>query len=489
MKFLDWVLGRRRKADTADPQRADPQRVAEMLKTTVGGLERLPMLPAGAAQAMAAARSPDISLEELARVIERDAALAASVLRLANSALHSAGSPAQTLYQAVIRLGTRECYNAICAVAMKSLFRNVSPAQRLCFEQLWQHALLTACVCRRLDTHLALGCKGEEFTCGLTHDLGRILIALGAPEQFAAADPMDFVEGPELLEGEQAALGTDHCEVGAWFADQNRLPSSVLECVHLHHTPAEAGEYRDLVALVAAADHMANFYQREGDAASYDLSSNPHWPLLAVECGVEEARLHEVAPQALAEAVEDVGAMTTPTVTAKPATALPPARSRTEAPKPRTGAERRRAGPRYSLTLNARCHLLGKAGGPGWEATVENVSRNGLALRLGYEVQRGAVLELRFAGLGGRFARPLMVRVTNARSRSLGEWRVGCTLVKELTHSDVQVLVAAAARDDLEATDESDGDPPGRKPDDTSRPLSRTAPRPGRAQDDLSRGR
>ena len=80
---------------------------------------------------------------------------------------------------------------------------------------------------------------------------------------------------------------------GAWFASQNQLPTSVIECIQFHHAPADAGKYRGLAAVVSTADHMANYSQRELHHEDYDVTSHPHWPFMVEYLGVAEELLRE----------------------------------------------------------------------------------------------------------------------------------------------------------------------------------------------------
>src|SRR5260370_15260873 len=132
----------------------------------------------------------------------------------------------------------------------------------------------TPALCRRLNHSLCLGFPGEEFACGIGHDLGRILIVLIAFEAFQQADPLDFEEGPDILKREQDVLGTDHCFFGAWYTSMNQLPTSMINAVQFHHLPSEAGEQQSLVSLVATADHMANHLQRGLSIGEYSLTLN-----------------------------------------------------------------------------------------------------------------------------------------------------------------------------------------------------------------------
>ena len=278
----------------------------EKLKTTVGNLNKLPMLPQAATKAMELINDPNCSMKSLASVIERDPALATGVLKLANSALYRVGRTISSLNLAVVRLGLHECRNLIFAVGMRSLFRNVSKEQKERCETLWQHSFLTACLCRRLNTTMGLGFQGEEFSCGLSHDLGRLLIALGAPDKFPLIDPLDFAEGPHILTREQEGLGVDHCFFGAWFANVNQLPSSLSCACQFHHNPDEALEHQSLVALVAAADDLANHVQREKTIEGYTLEGKAGWPLL-VAMDDEEAKTQtlEAMPKLMDESITE----------------------------------------------------------------------------------------------------------------------------------------------------------------------------------------
>src|SRR5438876_11613876 len=99
MQLPEWM--RRRK----EPSGAEARPVLESLRATVGNFSRLPTLPEAATRAMAIAKDPNSSLARLASVIERDPALAAGILKLANSALYRRGHAVGSLHQAVVRLG------------------------------------------------------------------------------------------------------------------------------------------------------------------------------------------------------------------------------------------------------------------------------------------------------------------------------------------------------------------------------------------------
>lgn len=241
---------------------------------------KLRMLPAVATEALELAKNPECTITEFATVVERDVKLATDMLKIANSALYCPTTPILNLHRAVVRLGFRECQYLIMTASVSSLMNRLPLDEEWIREVHSRHSFNTALLAVHLNRIFHFGFNGEEFTAGLMHDFGRILIALVDPERYQEIDPMSFDESPETLEHERAIFGTDHCRLGAWYATQQRLPMPLPEVILHHHQPELAGPGQRLTTLIAVADHMANHLQRHEEAAGYDPSSNPFWPAL-----------------------------------------------------------------------------------------------------------------------------------------------------------------------------------------------------------------
>src|ERR1700681_1571576 len=97
------------------------------VEKALGDLRKLPLLPATAQQAMALANDDASTLHEFSRLVEQDVTLATSILKLANSPTFSWGRMIESLGQAVVRLGLRECQNLMMAVSMGNLFQQSDP--------------------------------------------------------------------------------------------------------------------------------------------------------------------------------------------------------------------------------------------------------------------------------------------------------------------------------------------------------------------------
>jgi HD-like signal output (HDOD) protein len=156
-----------------------------------------------------------------------------------------------------------------------------------------------ACLC--LNRTLNLGFQGEEFTAGLLHDFGRTLIAVADESRFKKADSLTFEEDENILLIEDNILGTDHCKFGAWFAATNGLPDALVAAVRWHHSPAKCQTHRKLVALTAAADHIANFLQTAQDFDGYDTTQNPGINVLGDLGGCTQLQFSTIANSVMIE--------------------------------------------------------------------------------------------------------------------------------------------------------------------------------------------
>lgn len=229
------------------------------------------MLPEVAAKAIAIADDPDSSIQELADMISQDLKLATSILSFANSRLfpvYATGKPIGCLKMAVNRLGYRQIKQMILVSSYSAMVGKLSLTETEARQNFMKHSFLTACICSELNKLFKLGIQGEEFTAGLFHDIGRLLLMTAVPEQFLAIDKMSFNEDGDLLEQEMAAFGTTHAKLGGWFLRENALPDELINVAIHHHEPSGSARFTRLVALVAVADSLANSCAANIDAPS-----------------------------------------------------------------------------------------------------------------------------------------------------------------------------------------------------------------------------
>lgn len=246
-----------------------PTSMALQLRERSGELQ---MMPEAATQALNMIRQPDCSIGKFAEIVEQDVKLAASILSLSNSPFYSRGRPIGDIREAVVQVGFRQCQNLIQASCAMSLMQKLSGGEVKTRKAILNHSLTTAQVAVELSGVLGLNLHGEEFTAGLMHDIGRLLLHVLVPDDYSALDVSNFDERTWDSAEELQAIDTDHCIVGCMFAINNSLPDTICEAIRFHHSPERAQLSSTLALLTTAADDIANHVAR-GDAA-YDVSGN-----------------------------------------------------------------------------------------------------------------------------------------------------------------------------------------------------------------------
>ncbi len=234
----------------------------------------LPTLPEVALSIREAAEDSEISVAALSRVIGRDAALSARLIKVVNSPLLRALVEVTDLHTAITRLGVNYSCNLAIGLVIEQIFHARAPAVEQTLRTIWETSLEVAGVsyeiCRR-HTHLkpdqaALGGLVHQIgrACGLVHQIGALPVLIYAQEHNELlSDPvcLRFV-----IEQIQPVLGDKI--LSAWdFPEQLvRLPSQVQDL-------ARQSDKIDYIGIVQIARALC---LREQDQAPQALAAYRH---------------------------------------------------------------------------------------------------------------------------------------------------------------------------------------------------------------------
>ena len=196
---------------------------------TVG---ELPSVPAVASAVLTVAGDPNSSADDLRAVVNRDPALAARILKIANSSLYSFSRKIETVQHAIALLGFRTVTNISLAASLREVFAHFGLAEKL----LWEHSTLAGAVAARLSDYGPIDVDREEaFTAGLLHDLGKIALNNSSRKKYMGVLEHVYNDGMSFLDAEQKVFGFDHAELGACIAQKWKLPSSLEIAIRYHH--------------------------------------------------------------------------------------------------------------------------------------------------------------------------------------------------------------------------------------------------------------
>ncbi|HJQ31488.1 MAG TPA: HD domain-containing phosphohydrolase [Pyrinomonadaceae bacterium] len=188
-----------------------------------------------------------LPLEELVRVVEREPALAASVLRAANAGLR-AEEATMSLYAACERLGAEHLREHI--VQGDEARRRCHEAELLC-----DHSRRCAAAAMLLAERTGAVDPDEAYTAGLLHDLGEALLRSLFSEE---ADNITWLGHPFTAEKEVAAFGVDHAQVGQWILDACGVPATLSFAVQAHHDIEHVNDPAAILLQVADAVASVN---------------------------------------------------------------------------------------------------------------------------------------------------------------------------------------------------------------------------------------
>ncbi len=210
-------------------------------------LSTLPPLPAIALRILELVSKEGADLRDIVRSIQSDPAFAVELLRAANSARYGFAEPVLSLHQATLSLGLDFVKSLAITVALRAYMKNALkiPALRRC----WRHSV----ACALLAEELASACnvKAEPvYTAGLLHDVGRMGLLSAHPNEYSNVLGVSAEFALDVLKCERDLFDVDHCEAGAWLAEDWKLPQALSEVAARHHEdPPEGTGTLSLVAL------------------------------------------------------------------------------------------------------------------------------------------------------------------------------------------------------------------------------------------------
>lgn len=197
-------------------------------------LNDIPTLPVVASQVNELINNPNSSSADIARVLKKDQVLTAKILKLINSPYYGIPSEVTDVQRALAFLGFNTLAQLVLGLSVFSLFPGEGTEE---FPMLpfWRHALGTA-VCAEVIAKRVKYPKPEEcFTCGLLHDIGKIVMHEVARDMFmsvirkAREGKMSFAQAESELDV------PNHSFLGEYIAAKWGLPAVIRSAIRYHH--------------------------------------------------------------------------------------------------------------------------------------------------------------------------------------------------------------------------------------------------------------
>jgi HD-like signal output (HDOD) protein len=211
----------------------------------------LPVLPQVAGKVMALANDPAADAARLSALIHQDQALAAHVLRIANSPAYMPRTPIASLQHAVAMLGVNQLSEIAVTISLKSGTVKI-PGYEADVRQLWRHALASGAYAKEIARMRRYNVE-SAYLCGLLHAVGKPVV-LKTVTTIAAE-----MHVPLELSAIIAFLDGYHSRIGNLIATEWSLPPQVADAITYYGIYEQAPSHRQEAMMTCLADRLATY--------------------------------------------------------------------------------------------------------------------------------------------------------------------------------------------------------------------------------------
>ena len=197
--------------------------------------------------------SETASMADAAEVLSLDAALAARVLQMANSAFYGFRSQVDTITRAANILGMQKIHDLALAAGVSSAVEGLTnPVMDL--STFWYRSLHCGFLARELASRAGLSNIENVFVRGLIHDIGHLLLFSHYPEASRQAMAHADQGMQSRLQAERELIGIDALQLVSKLSQVWQLPDSfVLTFSHLMHPENIEGPLAHEAAILHVA--------------------------------------------------------------------------------------------------------------------------------------------------------------------------------------------------------------------------------------------
>ena len=205
----------------------------------------LPSLPAVAMKVRQLIDQDSASNGAIARVVNTDPAIAAKLIKAANSPLYHGFTAVDTSDKAITRLGTLTTRQLVMTFAMRELFSSSTPLLRQRMEKLWEHSTEVSAVAFVLARLTGQFDPEQALLAGLLHDIGALpYLSHAESHPEVLQDPVEF----------EASIEANRARFGAMILEKWNFPEPfVLAATYAEDWLRDSREGPDMGDLIIVA--------------------------------------------------------------------------------------------------------------------------------------------------------------------------------------------------------------------------------------------
>lgn len=271
-------------------------------------LHDIPTLPVVAMRVNELINDPSSSSADIAEVLKKDQVLTAKILRLVNSSYYAIPGGVADVQRALAFLGFNTLAQLVLSLSVFSLFSTFDN-EDFSMMEFWKHALGTAVGSELLSRRLKVGRPEEVFTCGLLHDIGKLVLHEIDPDRLIQIVREARKRGSGFVDVEREWDLPGHAYLGEVIATKWGLPQVIRLAIRYHHQDVRSmdsvlSSAKPIIQIVRLANMLCvhNQIGKSGDASSGNITDDMLKPL-----GIARGDLPEIEEK-LKEEIEKAGA-------------------------------------------------------------------------------------------------------------------------------------------------------------------------------------
>lgn len=223
----------------------------------INNIENLPTIKANYQRILQLIEG-EVNVAEIASEIERDTAISAKILHVANSAFF--GAKTGSIKQAVSYIGLQNTKSLILSTSIIDSMETSGSAGKQ-IESIWTLAFVTNKLLSFIyEKYLMKKIPDNYASAGLLLNVGAVFFLKFYKEKYLKLLMTQKAKGYDQSEMEKEELGNTHSEVGAYLLKWWEFPYPIVEAALYHHDPlSEKVINKELVS----AAYLASFYSME----------------------------------------------------------------------------------------------------------------------------------------------------------------------------------------------------------------------------------
>lgn len=205
------------------------------IQVLIKEIKNLKPIPAVVLPLLEAVDDPNTGMEDIAKIIQYDPAITASVLRTTNSAFFGLKHPAESIEDAAKLLGTDQIIDLVLLKSGAGIFSGKTAGENLNEGAMWKYSVSSAIIARQIAKKLKIPHKSSIFTAALLKDIGKPVLDRFVQDAFEKISTLVANENMTFIEAEKKVIGVDHAEIGGMIAKMWKFSPKMVKIIRNHH--------------------------------------------------------------------------------------------------------------------------------------------------------------------------------------------------------------------------------------------------------------